>query len=191
MSVYLEIFFWKPQNISTYRSLNLYRLFTIPHRFLIGLLTEKKYVAYIREALLEHVQKNNVVYHGLAGHLFLQGIPHVLKVRITADLENRIKRESEKGKISAEEARNILVKDDDERRKWSLYLYNIDTWDSRLYDLVLHIGQITVDDAVSVILHTVSCPVLRQHLRPKVLSMITYCPSEYRQLSLPQMSQSK
>lgn len=93
-----------------------------------------------------------------AGHLFLQGIPHVLKVRITADLEDRIKRESENKKISSEEARNILVKDDDERRKWSLYLYNIDTWDSRLYDLVLHIGQITVDDAVSVILHTVQLP---------------------------------
>lgn len=119
---------------------------------------KEKYVAYIREALLEHVQKDNVVYHGLAGHLFLQGIPHVLKVRITADLEDRIKRESENKKISSEEARNILVKDDDERRKWSLYLYNIDTWDSRLYDLVLHIGQITVDDAVSVILHTVQLP---------------------------------
>ena len=119
---------------------------------------KEKYVAYIREALLEHVQKDNVVYHGLAGHLFLQGIPHVLKVRITADLEDRIKRESENKKISAEETRNILVKDEDERRKWSLYLYNIDTWDSRLYDLVLHIGQITVDDAVSVILLTVQLP---------------------------------
>jgi len=117
-----------------------------------------RYVAYLREALLEHVQKDNVVYHGLAGHFFLRGIPHVLKVRITADLEERIKRESEKENISLEEARHILVKDDDERRKWSLFLYNIDTWDSRLYDLVLHIGQITVDDAVSIILHTVRLP---------------------------------
>jgi len=124
-------------------------------RFTYG---KERYVAYIREALLEHVQKDNVVYHGLAGHLFLRGIPHVLKVRITADLEDRIKRESEKEKISAEEARRILVKDDDERRKWSLYLYNIDTWHSGLYDLVLHIGQITVDDAVSIILHTVQLP---------------------------------
>jgi len=119
---------------------------------------KERYVAYLREALLEHVQKDNVVYHGLAGQFFLQGIPHVLKVRITADLEDRIKKESEKEKNSPEEARHILVKDDDERRKWGLYLYSTDPWDSRLYDLVLHIGQITVDDAVSIILHTVQLP---------------------------------
>lgn len=119
---------------------------------------KERFVAYIREALLKHVQRDNIVYHGLAGHFLLRGIPHVLKVRITADLEDRIKRESEEEKISPEEARHMLVKDDDERRKWSLYLYNTDTWDSRLYDLVVQIGQITVDDAVSIILHTVKLP---------------------------------
>ena len=45
------------------------------------------YVAYIRAALLQQVQKDNVVYHGLAGHFLLGGIPHVIKVRIIADLE--------------------------------------------------------------------------------------------------------
>ena len=59
-------------------------------RFTYG---KDRYVAYIRAALLKHVQKDNVVYHGLAGHLFLEGIPHVLKVRIIADLEDRIKEE--------------------------------------------------------------------------------------------------
>ena len=43
---------------------------------------KEKYVAFIREVLMEHVRKDNVVYHGLAGHFFLQQIPHVLKVRI-------------------------------------------------------------------------------------------------------------
>ncbi|MCL4500397.1 MAG: cytidylate kinase-like family protein, partial [Deltaproteobacteria bacterium] len=37
---------------------------------------KEQYVAYIRAALLRHVQKDNVVYHGLAGHFMLQGIPH-------------------------------------------------------------------------------------------------------------------
>jgi hypothetical protein len=55
---------------------------SILDRFTFG---KERYVAYIRSALLEQVQKDDVVYHGLAGHFFLQGIPHVLKVRITAD----------------------------------------------------------------------------------------------------------
>jgi len=66
---------------------------------------KEKYVAYIRAALLKHVQKDNVVYHGLFGHFFLQDIPHVLKVRIVADLEARVADEVKREGISATKAR--------------------------------------------------------------------------------------
>lgn len=118
----------------------------------------KRYVAYIREALLRHVEKDNVVYHGLAGQFFLQGIPHVLKVRITADLDTRVEREAKKESISPEKARQILVRDDEERRKWAMTLYGIDTWDSRLYDMTLHLGCMTSDHAVDLISQAVSLP---------------------------------
>ena len=119
---------------------------------------KEKYAAYIRYALLQYLHKDNVVYHGLAGHFFLQNIPHVLKIRIIADMNMRIKEEMERENISEDEARRILVKDDDERRKWSLHLYNIDTRDSSLYDMVLHIGRITVDEAVDIIVVTSKNP---------------------------------
>ena len=64
---------------------------------------KERYVAYFRAALLKHVQRDNVVYHGLAGHFFLMGIPHVLKVRIIADIEDRIKEEMKRENISAED----------------------------------------------------------------------------------------
>ena len=51
---------------------------------------KERYVTYVREALLHRLQKDNVVYHGLAGHFFVRDIPHVLKVRIIADLEDRV-----------------------------------------------------------------------------------------------------
>ena len=113
--------------------------------------SREPYVAYIRAALLHQVQKDNVVYHGLAGHFLLKGVPHVLKVRIIADLEDRVKEEMKRENISAEEARRILRKDDDERRKWSKHIYGIDTWDPSLYDLVINIKYITVDGAVDII----------------------------------------
>ena len=119
---------------------------------------KEKYVAHIRAAIMRHVQKDNVVYHGLAGHFFLQGVPHVLKVRITASIEDRIEKEVKRESISPEEARRILKKDDEERRKWSLALYGIDTWDSSLYDMVLHIKTMTVEDAVDLILHNLGGP---------------------------------
>jgi hypothetical protein len=34
---------------------------------------KEKYVAYIRAALLDQAQKDNLVYHGLVGHFLLQG----------------------------------------------------------------------------------------------------------------------
>lgn len=128
---------------------------SILDRFTYG---KERYVNFFREELLKRAEKDNIVYHGLAGHFFLKGIPHVLKVRITADLEDRIKNEAEREHISQEEARKILVKDDEERRKWALALYGIDPWDSRIYDITLHIGCISVDDAVHLILETVRLP---------------------------------
>lgn len=137
---------------------------SILDRFTYG---KEGYVAYIRSALLKEVQKDNVVYHGLAGHFLLQGIPHVLKVRIIADFEDRVKEEMRRENISEKEARDILKRDDSERRKWSLHLYGVDTWDSSLYDMVLQPKTMTVDDAVNIILHTVQLPCFQTTPRSK------------------------
>jgi len=116
---------------------------------------KERYLAHIRSSLLQHAQKDNLVYHGLAGQYFLSNIPHVFKVRITANMEDRVCEESRRENISKDEARYILKKDDEERRKWGLQVYGIDTWDSRLYDMVIHIGALSVDDAVGIICTTV------------------------------------
>jgi cytidylate kinase len=117
---------------------------------------KKKYVAFIKSALLDHLRKDNVVYHGLAGHFFVKGVPHALKVRVVADMEDRVRLEMERKGIDADEARRILVNDDKERRKWSQNLYGIDTADPSLYDLVVHIKKLTMDDAVDMICDCVS-----------------------------------
>jgi len=54
---------------------------------------KERYVAFIRQAFLEQVQADNVVYHGLAGHFFVEGVRHVLKVRVFADFEERVAQE--------------------------------------------------------------------------------------------------
>lgn len=117
---------------------------------------EEKYIAFIKSALLKRLMDDNIVYHGLAGHFFVKDVPHVLKVRVLSDMEDRVRLEAERKNIDAEEARSILVKDDDERRKWSQRLYGIDTADPSLYDLVVHIKQLTADDAADLICDCVS-----------------------------------
>ncbi|MEJ5300070.1 MAG: cytidylate kinase-like family protein [Thermodesulforhabdaceae bacterium] len=116
----------------------------------------EKYIAYIQAAILRHFKRDNVVYHGFAGHFFVKNVPHVLKVRIIADMEERIKLVMERDGVSRDEAIKQLTKIDEERRKWSQRLYGIDTFDPHLYDLVIRIKKLKVDDAVDIICHTVS-----------------------------------
>jgi cytidylate kinase len=128
---------------------------TILDRFTSG---KERFVAFFRAALLTHLKCDNVIFHGLAGHFFLQGIPHVLKVRISADLEDRVREEMQRERISADEARMVLVNDDDERRKWGQQMYGQDTWNPLLYDMILHVQNMQVDDAVAIILQALQRP---------------------------------
>jgi len=124
---------------------------SVLERFTYG---KERYLTFLEAAFLNNVQRDNVVYHGLAGHFFLKGVKHALKVRILADLEDRIRLEMQREKISRDEARYVLKKDDHERRQWGLRLFGVDTWDPSLYDLVIHINKITVGDAVEIICNT-------------------------------------
>jgi len=121
----------------------------------------RAYIAYIRSALTWRVRKDNVVYHGLAGHILLEGISHVLKVRIIADIRDRIAAEAAREGISREKARALLLKDDEERRKWTQSLYGKDPWDCHLYDLVIHVHKLTVEDAVDFICQAAARPQFR------------------------------
>jgi len=122
---------------------------------------KSRFVNYYQSALARNVQKDNVVYHGLAGHLLLKGIPHVLKVRIIADLEERVRDEMGRERIPKQEALRLILRDDQERRKWTQSLYGVDPWDSSLYDLVLHIHKLTVADAVDLICQAADLPQFR------------------------------
>lgn len=109
------------------------------------------YMAYIQSALASRAAADNVVYHGLAGHMLLKGVPHVCKVRIIADLEARVIAEMARENISEGEARSLLLRDDAERRRWTQSLYGVDPWDPSLYDLVIHIKKLSVQDAAEMV----------------------------------------
>ena len=112
---------------------------------------KQAYLAYIRSALADRAAQGDLVYHGLAGHLMLKSVPGVIKVRITANLETRVANEMAREKISAEEARAIIVKDDQQRRDWTKTIHGADPFDSNLYDLVIRIDTLSVGDAVDII----------------------------------------
>jgi cytidylate kinase len=128
---------------------------SVLERFRYG---KERYVAYIRAALLQHVQRDNVVYHGFAGHFFLQAIPCALNVQILARTGDRIEEVMRRDGTSADEAQRTLERIDEERSKWGQHLYGIDTRDASLYDMVLNLRSLSIDDAVEMIARNAGLP---------------------------------
>ena len=122
-------------------------------RFTYG---KDKYIAFIQSTLLKQLQADNVVYHGQAGHFFLKHVSHALKVRIIAEMEDRVKLVMDRDGVSEKEAEKFITRADTERKRWGEQLYGIDISDPTLYDLVIRVRKITVDDAVEIICQTIA-----------------------------------
>jgi len=110
-----------------------------------------KYLAQFQAALFEYVKEDNIVYHGHAGHLLLTEIPQVLKVRILAEKEDRIALLQQKQNISRKKSSTVIESEDRNRINWTRYLYKTDINDPWLYDIVIKIGLLTIDDACEII----------------------------------------
>ncbi|BCS95189.1 phospholipid-binding protein [Desulfoluna limicola] len=128
---------------------------TIYDRFTLG---KERYIAFIKSALLNRLKNGNIVYHGLAGHFFIQDVPHILKIRLLADMEARVAEEMGRDNVSESVARKRIAKDDKERFNWSSYLYKIDTRDCELYDLTINLRYVSVEDCITIIRNTLALP---------------------------------
>ncbi len=126
-------------------------------RFLYG---KDRYLAYIREVLLSRLQNNNesIVYHGLGGHFFVQGVSHVLKVRIIAEFEDRVSEAMRLEGLAAEEARKTLLEEDETSQRWSHYQFGIDPDDPSLYDAAFHVKALNMEETVKIISQMAGLP---------------------------------
>jgi cytidylate kinase len=129
--------------------------FSVLDRFPHG---KMRFTTAVRSALLHHFSAGNVVYHGLFGHHFVSKISHVLKVRIITDTHSRVTDEMQRENITEENAQYILKKDDEERRKWGMFLYGIDIVDPENYNMVIRVGHLAEDEIVDLIAKAASLP---------------------------------
>ena len=111
----------------------------------------ERYLAYIQAALLEHVKRDNVVYHGHAGHLLLAEVCPALKVRVIAELGERVAFLRRQQRISKDEALAYIEDEDRHRTNWTRYLYKTDVNSPELYDILVNIGQLRIRDACEII----------------------------------------
>jgi len=108
-------------------------------------------LSFLKAAVWERFLSENIVCEGLAAHLYIREISHVLTVRLLSDpklVTNRIAAEKV---VAPKKARKILEKRVHRRRHWSRRYFGLDDFDPSIYDMVLSLSQIEEDKAVEVI----------------------------------------
>ena len=121
-------------------------------------LERRIYVTAVQAALAEHILSGNLVYHGLAGHMLLRGVPTVLRIRLIAPLEERIRTVMERQKLSRQTAEHYIHDVDTDRARWTRFIYDVDLRDSGLYDLIVNLEHMTIPTACSAVLEIVKQP---------------------------------
>ena len=113
-------------------------------------LTDRKAQAMFRNAFYKNMQRDNVVYYGLAGHVFLSDMPNVLKVRLVADTEDRVAEMSRRLNITPEEARERILCGDQHCYEWDSQLM-ISEGGANTFDLSVNLHTLDVERAAKLI----------------------------------------
>src|SRR5262244_2194316 len=104
----------------------------------------RRYITVIQTALLEFAEHDNVILQGRGGQWLLRGIPHVLRIRVIAPLEQRVKHwirrtaETTGETPNQRHAADFVRRDDAEKAGRMRYLYEVDIADPNLYDIVIN-----------------------------------------------------
>jgi Cytidylate kinase-like family/BON domain len=75
----------------------------------------------------------------------------VLRVRLIAPLEQRVRNVQRRDHVDADEARRHIHAVDQQRIGWTRFLYGVDWQDPSLYDLVINLERLDVESACGVV----------------------------------------
>lgn len=143
-------------------------------------------LALFRTAFFRYMCRDNLVYHGVAGHIFMEGVPNVIKVRIIADFNTRVREKMVSEGLTFEAAERGLTKEDNKRAKWTRFLYGKDNNDPKLYDIFLNLNNIDEDAAVAIITGTTQVSTNGHHdmMRKMLKDLAMAAEAEARLLTL-------
>ena len=111
----------------------------------------QRHICFIKCALLQAARQDNVIYHGHAGQFLLKGLPNVLKLRIEAPLEYRVRSVMTELNYNHNQAVGYIEKVDDERRRWVKMVYNQNWCDPSLYDMCVNLQNMSMENICDVV----------------------------------------
>jgi cytidylate kinase len=116
------------------------------------------YLSFSTAYLCDRVLEGPLVYHGRTGHLLLRGVEHVLRVRVLAAEEYRIKATMRSLGIDRERAQRYLQDVEQDRRNWVRSMYGVSWEDASQYDVTVNLEQMSVENAASALVGMAQLP---------------------------------
>ena len=111
-------------------------------------LERERALAYIRMAAADLIAPDNVLLTGYSGLLIPVAVSHTLRVCLVAPKKFRIAAAAGQHSISEKEAAKLVQKREEDCSFWVDSLFsNGDPWDPILYDIVIPVDKIPIDEA--------------------------------------------
>jgi hypothetical protein len=109
------------------------------------------FVALLEAYIYEHATRDKAIIIGQGGSFVLQGLPFVLKVRLTAPFEDRVRRLMEKAELGEKAAEDIVRRTDKARVGYVKAIYGKDWFDLKNYDMVFNAATQSYDQISKII----------------------------------------
>jgi hypothetical protein len=113
----------------------------------------RPYKLLMQLALLEYVRRGDVAYFGYSGHLLLPPITHVIRVRLLAPIELRVAQHMARDNYTAERAREHIRQVDEERSRWTRFIYGKNLRDPEAFDLCINLDRMSFPEACCLLHH--------------------------------------
>lgn len=126
----------------------------------------RHYITVLQTTLLEFAEQDDCVLMGRGGQWLLRGIPQVLRLRVIAPFEVRVRNWIKRTTEVAGETPNqraaieFVRRDDSERAGRMRYLYEVDLDDPSLYDFVANTEKLKYEAVVEMVERAVRRPEL-------------------------------
>lgn len=119
---------------------------------------EREHIAAcMKFVMAKKIQEPELLFSGFIAHLIPNDIAHVLKVGIFDKKVNRIQRAVAEG-LAENKASKLVKKSDRKATDWTDFLTAKAASDSSLYDIVIPLGDSSIDEAIQLILENYQKP---------------------------------
>ena len=109
-----------------------------------------------KRILTELATQSSCVVAGRTGFMVFRNWPNHLNIFIQASMDHRIKRVMSRQNVSEQEARDIIAKMDASREAYIKKYEDTSRYDTRNYQLVISMDDLSEDDAVEVIMEYIN-----------------------------------